>query len=160
MDLTFHGPMQSCSFQHLDCTFTTKRIHNWASFPLGPFFLQLLVLALHSSPVAYWTPSNLGGSSSGVISFCIFVVFMGFSWQECWSGLPSPVDHDLSKLFTITCPSWVALHGMAHSFVELHKPLCHHQALIHEGGPKWERNPKKRGCMCTYSWLPLLYGRH
>ena len=53
----------------------------------------------------------------------------------------------LSELFTITCLSWVALHRMAHSFVELHKPLCHHQALIHEGGPKWERNPKKRGCM-------------
>ena len=85
--------MQSCSFQHLDCTFTTKRIHNWASFALWPFFLQLSVLALHSSPVAIWTPSSLGGSSSGIISFCIFVVFMGFSWQECWSGLPSPVDH-------------------------------------------------------------------
>ena len=37
-------------------------------------------------------------------------------------------------LFCQTCPSWVALHGMAHSFTELHKPLCHDKAVIHEGG--------------------------
>ena len=30
------------------------------------------------------------------------------------------------------CPSWVALHGMAHSFIELHKPLHHHKAVICE----------------------------
>ena len=42
-------------------------------------------------------------------------------WQEYWSGLPFPSseDHILSELFTMTCPSWVALHGMAHSFMEL-----------------------------------------
>ena len=40
---------------------------------------------------------------------------MGFSRQESWSGLPfpSPVDHLLSDLSTMTCPSWVAPHGMA-----------------------------------------------
>ena len=30
------------------------------------------------------------------------------------------------------CPSRVALHGMAHSFIELHKPLHHHKAVICE----------------------------
>ena len=32
--------------------------------------------------------------------FCLFILFMGFSRQECWSGLPfpSPVDHVLSEL--------------------------------------------------------------
>ena len=46
---------------------------------------------------------------------------MGFSRQEYWSGLPfpSPVDHVLSELSTTTDPSWVALHGMAYSFIEL-----------------------------------------
>ena len=29
------------------------------------------------------------------------------------------MDHDLSELSTMTCPSWVALLGMAHSFTEL-----------------------------------------
>ena len=47
--------------------------------------------------------------------------------QEYWSGLafPSPVDHILSELSTMTCPSWVALHGMAHSFIELDKAVVH-----------------------------------
>ena len=46
---------------------------------------------------------------------------MGFSRQEYWSGLPlpSPLDHVLSELFTMTCLSWVALYGMAHSYMEL-----------------------------------------
>ena len=37
--------------------------------PASSIFLELLVIALCSSPVAYWIPSNLGGSSSGVMSF-------------------------------------------------------------------------------------------
>ena len=74
-----------------------------------------------SSPVAYWAPTNLGSSSFSVISFSLFILFMGFSRQEYWSGLTfsSPLDHVLSELSTMTCPSWVALHGMAHSFIEL-----------------------------------------
>ena len=37
-------------------------------------------------------------------------LFMGFSRQEYWSGLlfPSPVDHFLSDLSTMTSQSWVA----------------------------------------------------
>ena len=47
-------------------------------------------------------------------SFCLFILFMGFWRQECWSSLPSPspVDHILSELSTKTHPSCVALHGM------------------------------------------------
>ena len=65
----------------------------------------------------------------------LFIQFMGFSWQVYWSGLPfpPPVDHVLSELSTMTCPSWMALHCMAHSFIEIHKPLCHEKAVIHEG---------------------------
>ena len=87
------------------------------------FFLELF---LHWSPVAYWAPTDLGSSSFSVLSFCLFILFMGFSRQEYWSGLPfpSPVDHVLSELSTLTCPSWVALHGMAHSFTELDKTVC------------------------------------
>lgn len=53
----------------------------------------------------------------------IFVLLMGFSWQEYWSGLPfpPPVDHVLSELSTMTYLFWVVLHSMAHSFIELHK---------------------------------------
>ena len=33
----------------------------------------------------------------------------------------------------MTCPSWVSLHGIAHSFSELLKPLHHNKVAIHEG---------------------------
>ena len=61
-------------------------------------------------------------------------MFMEFSRQEYWSGLPfpPPVDHTL-ELSTMTHPSWVALYGMAHSFIELCKPLRHDKAVIQEG---------------------------
>ena len=55
-----------------------------------------------------------------VLKWDLFILFMGFSRQEYWSILPfpSPVDHISSVLSTVTCPSWVALHIMAHSFTK------------------------------------------
>ena len=60
------------------------------------------------------------------------MLFMVFSRQEYGSGLPfpSPVDHILSDLSTMTRPSWVALHGMAHSFIELDKAVVHVISLV------------------------------
>ena len=45
---------------------------------------------------------------------------MEFFRQEYWSGLPfpSPVDHILSDLSTMTRPSWVAPNSTL-SFIEL-----------------------------------------
>ena len=56
---------------------------------------------------------------------------MGFSRQGYWSVLPfsSPEDHILSEL-SILHLSWVALHGMAHSFIELDKAVVHVISLI------------------------------
>ena len=101
-----------------------NRSQNTASF-----FLELF---LHWSPVAYWAPTNLGSSSSRVLSFCLFMLFMGFSRQEYWSGLPfpSPMDHILWEFSTMICLSWVALHGMAHSFIKLDKAVVHVISLI------------------------------
>ena len=48
-------------------------------------------------------------------------------------SFPPPVDHVWSELSTMTCLSWVALHGMAHSFIELCKPLCHDREMVHKG---------------------------
>ena len=39
---------------------------------------------------AYWAPTDPGSSSFSVLSFCLFMLFMGFSRQEYWSGLPFP----------------------------------------------------------------------
>ena len=62
----------------------------------------------------------------------LFILFMGFSRQEYWSGLPfpSPVDHVLSEFSTMTRPSWVALNNMAHSFIELDKAVAHVIRLV------------------------------
>ena len=140
MDLTFQFPMQYCSLQYqtLFSPLNTSTTGCCLCFDLASsLFLELLVIALCSFPVAYWTPSDLagGGSFSGLISFCLFILFMGFSPQEYWNGLPfpPPVDHILSELSTVTWPSWVALHGLAHGFTELHKPLRCDKVVIHEG---------------------------
>ena len=57
---------------------------------------------------------------------------MGFSRHEYWSGLPfrSPVGHILSELSTMTHLSWVVLHSMAHSFIELDKAVVHVISLV------------------------------
>ena len=94
--------------------------------------LFLLKLFIYSSPVAYWTPIDLGVLSFSVISFCFFTLFMGFSRQEWWSSLPfpSPVDHVLSEPSNSIHPSWIALHSMAHSFIYLHKTLIYVIILV------------------------------
>ena len=91
---------------------------------------------LRTSTLSQWRVGHLltwGRSSSGV-TFCLFILFLGFLGQEHWSGLPfpSPVDHVLSELFTMTRASWVAPCGMAHSFIELRKSHCHDRAVTHE----------------------------
>ena len=128
MNLTFQVPIQYCSLQYrtlLSPPDTSTTEHHFCFGPTASYFLELLVIALHSSPVAYWTSSYLEDSSSSVLCFCFFMMFIGLSWQEYLSGLPfpPPVDHVLSELFTMTHLSWVALRGMARSFSELLKPL-------------------------------------
>ena len=106
--------MQYCSLQHRTLLLSpvTSTIGYCFCFGSIPsFFLELL---LHWSPVAYWAPTDLGSSPFSILSFRLFILYMGFSSQEYWSGLPfpSPVDHILSDLSTMTRPSWVAPHGM------------------------------------------------
>ena len=57
---------------------------------------------------------------------------MEFSRQNYCSGLPfpSPMDRVLSELSTMTHPSWVVLHDMAHSFIELGKSVIHVISLV------------------------------
>ena len=133
MDPTFQIPMQYCSLQHQTLRPSPVTSTAGCGFCFGSTSSLFPELFLCSSPVAYWAPSNLGSSSFSFLSFYLFIVFMGFSRQECWSGLPfpSPVDHVLSDLSTITHSSWVALHGMAHSFIELDKAEVHVISLAH-----------------------------
>ena len=74
MDLAFQVPLQYCFSQHwtlLSPSDTTTTVGCSCFGPASSFFLELLVTALCSSPVAYWTPSNLRDSSSSVIFFIL-----------------------------------------------------------------------------------------
>ena len=125
MDLTFQVPMQYCSSQHQTLLSSLVTSTTGCCFCFGSVSSFFLELFLHSSLVAYWIPTSLGSSSFSVLSFCLFIPFMGFSRQEYWNGLPFPsaVDYVLSELSTVTHPSWVAIHSMAHSFIELEKAV-------------------------------------
>ena len=108
-------------------TFTIRCICYLASFLL---WIHLFIPSGVISPlcsIAYQTLKGLGASSFHVISLCLFILFTGLSKQECWSGLPisSPGDSILSEFLTMTHPSQVAPHSLAHSLVELHEGVIH-----------------------------------
>ena len=95
-------------FTASDFTFTTRHVHSWA------LFLLWLTLFITSGAVSLlFSSSMLGTCRPGRVifqchTFCLFILFLGFSRQEYWSGFPfpSPVDHVLSELSTMTHPCW------------------------------------------------------
>ena len=100
-------------------------VPSWLSRSLRPFLYSSSVYSCHLFLIS-------------VISFGLFILSMGFFRQKYWNGLsfPSPVDHILSKFFTMSHLSWVVLHDMAHSFIELHKSLGQDKVVIDEGAYK------------------------
>ena len=124
MDLAFQVPMQYCSLQHQTLLlspvpFTTGYCFCFGSIP--SFFLKLF---LHWYPIEYWVATNLGSSSFSVLSFCLSILFMGFSRQEYWSGLPFPSTW---TSFCQTSPPWPTHLGWPHrawlSFIKLDKAV-------------------------------------
>ena len=148
MELTFQVPMQYCSLQHQTLFPSPVTSTAWWCFCFGSVSSFFLELFLHWSPVVYWAPTDLGRSSFSVISLCLFLLFMGFSRQEYWNGLPfpSPVDRVLSELSTITHLSWVALHSMAHSFIELDKAVVCVISLISSISIQFNSSSVARSC--------------
>ena len=57
---------------------------------------------------------------------------MGFSRQELLKGFAILICSGprFAELSTMTHLSWVALHGMVHSFVELEKTVVHVISLV------------------------------
>ena len=132
-----HGPnlLGSCAILFYiasDFTSNTSHIHNWVLFLLWfcLFVLSGVIFPLFSSSILgiYWPGEFI---FQGLIFF-LFILFLGSSRQEHWSGLPfpSPVDHVLLELSTMTRPSWLAPHSMAHSFIELVKAVIHVIRLV------------------------------
>ena len=121
-----------CSLQHWTLLPSSVTSTTGCCFCFGSVSSVFWGLFLYSSPVVYWAPTNLGNSSFRVLSFCLFILFMGFLRQEYRSDLPFLylVENVLLELSTMTCLSWVALHSMAHSFFELDKAMIHVISLV------------------------------
>ena len=75
IELTFQIPMQYCSLQHQALLSPTD-----TSF--SSYFSTLPQYQIGHLPA--WVTHLL------VLSFCLFILFMGFSRQEHWNGLPFP----------------------------------------------------------------------
>ena len=91
--LTFQVLMQYCSLQHWTLLPLPVRSTTGYFFffffcfgSISSFFLELFP---HSSPVTFWTPTDLGNLSFNFISFCLFILFMGFSREVRWFAIPS-----------------------------------------------------------------------
>ena len=125
-------PTQGSSLSLLHC----RKIHYWLSYQGSIFLLKLLVITLCSSSVTYWIPFELGELIFQCHIYLPFQTVRGVFQARIleWVVFPSPADHILSEHSTVMPPSWVTLHGMAHRFIELHKPLPHNKVVIHEGG--------------------------
>ena len=125
---TSQVPMQYCSLQHQilfpsPVISTTGHCFHFGS--ASSFFLELF---LHSSRVTYWAPTNLGSSFFSNLSFLPFHAVRGVLKARIlqWFAIPfSSGPHS-----TLTHLSWVALQGMAHSFIELDKALVHVISLV------------------------------
>ena len=74
--------MQFCSLQHQTLLPWPVIFTTGYCFCFGSISSFFPVLFLHSSPVKYWAPTNLGSSSFSVLSFCLFILFMGFSGKN------------------------------------------------------------------------------
>ena len=131
MDPTFQVPMQYSSLQQwtlLPSPVTLATGYCFCFDIISSFFLELF---LHSSPVAYWAPTNRGSSSFSVISFYLHIVHGVVKARILkWFAIPFSVGYILSELTTMAIPSWETLHGMAHSFIELEKAVINMISLI------------------------------
>ena len=124
--------MQYCFLQHRTLvvspdTSTTGRCFCFGS--ISSFFLELF---LHWFPVAllgtYW-PGEFIFQCPIFLPFHIVHEVIKARILK-WFAFPSPMDPVLPELSTMTHPSWVALHSMAHSFIELDKAVIHVIRLV------------------------------
>ena len=131
MDLTFQVAMQHYSLQHrilLSPSDTSTTGHCFCFDSDSSFFLELFIC---SSLIVYETPIDLGwGLSFSVISFAFSYCSWGSQGKNAEVVFSSKVDYVFSKLPIMTRPSWVALHSMAHGFIELHKAVIHVIILV------------------------------
>ena len=112
-------------FAATNFTSITSHIHNTALFSLWRhlFILSGVISPLFSSSILGTWGVHLSMSYLVAFSYCS-------SGSQSKNTFPSPVDHILSELSTMTHLFWVALCGMAHSFTELNKAVIHVISLV------------------------------
>ena len=120
------------AFYSINFTSITSHIHSWVLFLL---WLHLFILSgVISPPIS----SSILGTYQPEEFIFQCPIFLPFHTDHGvlkvrilkWLPFPSPVDHILSELSTMTCLSSVALYGITHSFVELDKDVVHVISLI------------------------------
>ena len=132
-----HGPTIPGSYAILfftasDCTFTTRHIHSWASFPIWP---SLFIL---SGAISNCLPLFLSSildsfQPEGLIFWCY--VFWSFHAVHGvlkarmleWFAVPSSSGARFCQNSSYDPSVLGGLHGIAHSFTESPKPLYHNK---------------------------------
>ena len=138
MDLTFQDltfQLHTCcniAFSASDLASITSPIHNWVWFLL---WLSLFILSGVISPLISSSMLDTYQPGEFMFQWAIFLPFHTvhgvFNTRTLkWFAIPSPVEHILSELSTMTRVSCVALQVMAHSFTELDKAVVHVIRLI------------------------------
>ena len=118
MDLTFQVPMQYCSLQHR--TLLLSPVTSTHGYWLHPFILSGIISPLISSSV-------LGTYQPGEFIFQCSIILPfhtvhGVLKARILKWFAIPFSSGPRFVRTLHDPSiWVALHGMAHSFIELDK---------------------------------------
>ena len=116
----------------LDFTSITSHIHTWLLFLLWfcHFILSGVICLLFSSSMlgTYW-PREFIFQCHVFLPFHTVHGVLKARILE-WFTIPFSRDHVLSEPSTMTHLSWVALHGMAHSFIELDKAVIHVISLV------------------------------
>ena len=131
MDLTCQVPMQYCSLQHWTLLVSPVTSTSGCCFCFGSIRSFFLELFLHWSPLSYWAPTDPGSSPFSVLSFCLFILFMGFSSKNT-----EVVCHSLLQQTTFceTSPPWPIHLEWPHmawlNFTELDKAVDHVIRLV------------------------------
>ena len=117
MDLTFQVPMQYCSLQHqtlLLSPVTSTAVYCFCFGSISSFFLEL---------VLHW-PTDLRSSPFSILSFCLFILFIGSQGKNTAVVCHSPLQW---TTFCQTSPPWPIRLGWPHrawlSFIELDKAV-------------------------------------
>ena len=125
--------MQYCSLEHWTLLPSPITSTTGCCFFFGSISLLFIELFLHSPPVAYWALTNL--QREFIFQCPIFLPFYtvhGFLKARIlkWFAIYFSSGWYFVRTLHMTRLSWGALHGMAHSFIELDKAVVHVISLV------------------------------